>query len=231
MRIEKDELKKQIRKWIRQGYIQPDEIPSIDLYVEQVIRFMDQYLAGYKRGGEDKTLTKTMVNNYTKNELLPPTEKKRYNSDHIIFLILIYYMKSVISIGDIRTVLAPLVKDYEAENKRYSLTDLYRSMYELEKRQYFDTESSILKTLALSEKNFEDEEDEYLKNFIFLCLLGYDIFMKRKVMEHIIDSMQEEMKPADEDPVPESVPAKEKTPREKTEKRKTGSAKKPTEKE
>ena len=224
MKIEKEELKKQIRKWIRQGYIRPEEIPSIDLYVEQVIRFMDNYLSGYKRGEDDKTLTKTMVNNYTKNSLLPPTENKRYNSDHIVLLILIYYMKNVISISDIRTVLSPLVEDYAVEGKDdNALTELYKNMYELEKRQYFDTEDSILKTLALSEKKVEGEgeEDEYLKNFIFLCLLGYDVFMKRKVMEHIIDSMQAERSRAAE----EKKAAEEKAARAKAAKAKTAKPK------
>ncbi len=196
MEIIKNDLKKQMRTWIRQGYIQPEEIPNIDLYVEQVIRFMDKYLSGYKRGEDDKTLTKTMVNNYTKNELLPPTDKKRYGSDHVILLILIYYMKNVISISDIRTVLGPLVDTCSQEGKEGYLTEIYKEMYDLEKHQYFNSENSILKTLDLAQRGMEGKDDEYLKNLIFLCLLGYDIFVKRKVMEHIIDTMAQEREAA-----------------------------------
>ena len=207
MKIDRTELKKQLRKWIRQGYIQPEEIPDIDLYVEQLIRFMDRFLSGYKRSEDDKTLTKTMVNNYTKNELIPPSNNKRYGSDHVILLILIYYMKNVISISDIRTVLEPLVQDYEkGEGRKYSLEEIYKTLYGFEKQQYFNTENSILKTLELAEKNSGAGEDEYLNNFLFLCLLGYDIFTKRKMMEHIIDSMREER---------EEKPAKEKKPPKK----------------
>lgn len=195
MDIDKEDIKNQIRQWIKQGYVQPDEIPKVELYAEQVTTFMDRYLSGYKRSEEDKTLTKTMINNYTKNDLLPPPVKKRYNADHIILLIIIYYMKNVISIGDIKTLFEPLLNEFYDEGNSGGdtmdtpLMDMYESLYKLEKKQYFETEKSILKTLDISEADYPEKENKYLKNFIFLSLLGYDIFIKRKVMEHLIDDM------------------------------------------
>ena len=64
-------------------YITPDEIPQIDLYMDQVTTFMDEHLRSSKRFEEDKILTKTMINNYTKNNLLPPPVKKKYSSEHM----------------------------------------------------------------------------------------------------------------------------------------------------
>ena len=52
-------------------YVQPGEVPGIDLYMDQVTKFMDERLETMKRRGDDKLLTKTMINNYTKNDLLP----------------------------------------------------------------------------------------------------------------------------------------------------------------
>ncbi len=193
MKIEKEELKKQIRDLIRRGYLQPSEVPNIDLYIEQVIQLLDRYLSSYKRTDEEKTLTKTMVNNYTKNGLLPPPEKKRYNRDHIILLLLVYYMKSVLSISDIQALVDPLVRDYyQGREDDDTLMKVYETLYDLEKRQYFESQNSILKTLELSKRNTGDKDDEYLHNFVFLCLMGYDIFIKKKMMEHIIDDMQKE---------------------------------------
>ena len=195
MDIDKEHIKRQIREWVKQGYVRPDEIPKVELYAEQVTTFMDRYLSGYKRSDEDKTLTKTMINNYTKNDLLPPPVKKRYNADHIILLIIIYYMKNVISIGDIKSLFVPLLDEFysdgngDAGTHATPLMDMYESLYKLEKKQYFETEKSILKTLELSETDYPEKDNEYLKNFIFLSLLGYDIFTKRKVMEHLIDEM------------------------------------------
>ena len=96
-----DELKNQIGQWLDLGYIAPEDIPSIELYMDQVTTFMDRYLSKNKRTEEDKTLTKTMINNYTKNDLLPPPNKKRYSKEHIILLIYIYYFKNVVTINDI----------------------------------------------------------------------------------------------------------------------------------
>ena len=90
MDIQKESLKKQIRELIKLGYIVPDDIPAIELYMDQVTTFMDKHLSQNKRRDEDKTLTKTMINNYTKNDVLPPPEKKRYTKEHIILLIYIY---------------------------------------------------------------------------------------------------------------------------------------------
>ena len=58
------------------GYVKPEDIPNIDLYMDQVTTFMEAQLAHSKRYKDDKILTKTMINNYAKNKLLPPPEKK-----------------------------------------------------------------------------------------------------------------------------------------------------------
>ncbi len=195
MDIQKESLKKQIRELIKLGYIVPDDIPAIDLYMDQVTTFMDKHLSQNKRKDEDKTLTKTMINNYTKNNVLPPPEKKRYSKEHIILLIYIYYLKNVVSINDIQTILSPLIEShFDNPKAKYSLEDVYSSLYDLVKYQYFNVERSVIKTYELSEKDFPGSEDAYLKNLTFLSLLGYDIFMKKKLMEHIIDDMAEEQR-------------------------------------
>ena len=64
--------------------IPPEDIPDIGLYMDQVTTLMDTRLAGSKRYPDDKILTKTMINNYTKNHLLPPSDKKKYSREHVI---------------------------------------------------------------------------------------------------------------------------------------------------
>lgn len=64
-------------------YIKPKDLPNIDLYMDQVTTFMDSQLAVSKRHPEDKILTKTMINNYAKNNLLPPPVKKKYSREHL----------------------------------------------------------------------------------------------------------------------------------------------------
>ena len=86
-------------------YINPESIPNIELYMDQVTSFIDGQLAGSKRSEDDKLLTKTMINNYTKNDLLPPPVKKKYSKEHLLCLIFIYYLKNILSINDIHSIL------------------------------------------------------------------------------------------------------------------------------
>lgn len=78
-------------------YIKPDDIPNIDLYMDQVTTFMDAQLSTAKRYPEDKVLTKTMINNYAKNRLLPAPDKKKYSKEHVLILIFIYYFKGFLN--------------------------------------------------------------------------------------------------------------------------------------
>ena len=94
-------------------HIHTNDIPGIDLYMDQVTTFLQDNLRGLSRDPEgDKFLTKTMINNYVKNKVLFPPVKKKYNREHIMLLIVIYYMKSFLSIGDIRSVIGPIMDRY-----------------------------------------------------------------------------------------------------------------------
>ena len=88
-------------------------------------------------------------------------------------------------------MLDPLLDDYyDNPEADHSLDEIYSSLYNMEKYQYFNIENSIIKAYELSEKDWSD--NQYLRRLNFLSLLGYDIFLKRKLMEHIIDDMAKE---------------------------------------
>ena len=99
MECEEENVDKRVRDGIlsviedmkRIDYIKPEDVPNIDLYMDQVTTFMDKHLETTRRYSEDKLLTKTMINNYTKNNLLPSPNKKKYSKDHMYMLIFIYY--------------------------------------------------------------------------------------------------------------------------------------------
>ena len=182
-------LKKHIRELIRLDFITPDEIPGMELYMDQLTRYMDKHLGSTLRDESDKALTKTMINNYTKNKLIPPPEKKRYSRKHLILLIYIYYLKNVVSINDIRRILGPMIENDFSED---DIIEMYDSIFEMEKLQYFNTEASVIKSSQIVDKKLPDNDDEYLKKMAFIYLLGYDIFMKKRLMEKLIDELPEE---------------------------------------
>ena len=75
------------------NYIKPGDVPNINLYMDQVTTFMYEHLHDTKRTEDDKVLTKTMINNYAKNNLLPSPVKKKYSKEHIYILTFIYYFR------------------------------------------------------------------------------------------------------------------------------------------
>ena len=91
----KDMLNSILESISRISYIKPEEIPEIDLYMDQVTTFMESHLSSSRRHEGDKILTKTMINNYAKNNLLPPPVKKKYSKEHLLMLTFIYYLKNI----------------------------------------------------------------------------------------------------------------------------------------
>lgn len=187
----KRNLEELIEELKRISYIKPQEIPNIELYMDQVTTFMDQHLESTKRYTEDKLLTKTMINNYTKNNLLPSPQKKKYSKDHMFLLIFIYYLKNILSITDIQVLLNPLTEMFFGGKGEIKLEEIYEELYQIEKKQSYSVAKDIAKKASVSETTFSDvkgeREREYLKNFSYACMLCYDIYMKRQMLEHLID--------------------------------------------
>ena len=183
------ELKRKIRSKLRLEYIRPEEIPEIELYMDQVTRYMEQQLGANRRNEEDKVLTRTMINNYTRNHLMSAPDRKRYSRAHIVQLIYIYYLKNVLAINDIRKILEPLQEQKPLDQR---MMEIYQDIYELEKPQYFNIEASTVKAASLVDKKFSPEKDPYLNKMAFIYLLAYDMFSKKRLIEKLIDEMDEE---------------------------------------
>ena len=83
-----------------------DEIPDIDLYMDQLLVYIDKVLAPLSVNQQEKALTTSMVNNYVKQGVLPATVKKRYSRDHVVILIEICLAKQLYSIGEIGKLIA-----------------------------------------------------------------------------------------------------------------------------
>lgn len=192
-----DELVQELLERLKKlNYIHTRDIPNIELYMDQVTTFMDQHLSGGKRHDEDKVLTKTMINNYAKNDLLPPPVKKKYSRDHLILLAFIYYFKGFLSIGDIQVLLAPLSEKYFTEDHD-KLDHIYNEIVKIEKLQLLELCKEVEAREELSKrafKNAPEDEREYLQLFSFVCMLSFDVYLKKQMIEQIIDEMREEKK-------------------------------------
>ncbi len=172
-------------------YVKPEDIPNIDLYMDQITTFMDSQLEHSKRYESDKILTKTMINNYAKNNLLPPPEKKKYSKEHVLMLIFIYYFKNILSISDIQSVLNPITEKYFGNGDNgISLQDIYSEVFSLEHQETQNIMKDLAKKFSTSMKTFpetEGEDAELLRTFSLVCMLSYDVYIKKAIIERIID--------------------------------------------
>ncbi len=187
----KEMLNQMIKEMKESEYIRLEAIPDINLYMDQVTTFMDEHLAKSRRHPDDKILTKTMINNYAKNRLLPPPEKKKYSKEHMLLLIFIYYFKGILSISDIQTLLGPLTERFFAGSAgALTLADIYQEVFSLERPQIEKLCLDVQEKYAMSTTIFTDvpeEEQEELQFFALICLLGFDVYMKKQMIERMLD--------------------------------------------
>lgn len=209
-----EELRELLNRLKSISYVKPEELPNIDLYMDQVTTFMDFHLESSKRYSEDKLLTKTMINNYTKNELLPPPNKKKYSKDHMYLLILIYYLKGVLSITDIQSVLKPFNEAFFGGAGEVPFEKVYEEIFSIQKAQSDAVAKDVARKWRAVQGSYADvndkEQQEFLRELSLVCMLSFDVYMKKQLIEQIIDK----------EFAPQRAQAEEKSKEEKVEKSK-----------
>ncbi len=163
--------------------VELSKIPNINLYMDQALTFMNENL--YQRNPQDKTLTKSMINNYVKNNLIPKPENKKYFPQHIIALIYIFYMKQILSLDDVKSICNSYMANH-FEND--DMAELYKVFLEIEKEDAKNMEGEI-KALAsnlYSNKSCEKfDEDEKL--FLLISLLSSRANTYKIMIEKLLD--------------------------------------------
>ena len=190
-------------------FLTSSDIPNIDLYMDQVTSFMEKELASTKRSEEDKILTKTMINNYAKGNLLPAPIKKKYSKEHLLVLIFIYYFKNILTMKDIETLLTPITDKYFHTDSDITIADIYDEIYNFKDEHNDIIQKDILAMYEQSTKVFldvADEERESLQLFSLICTLCLDVYVKKMLIESLIDQIPSKK---------EEEPTKEKKKKEK----------------
>lgn len=179
-------------------HIDVNDIPKIDLYMDQVTTFMESRLGSMKRYEDDKILTKTMINNYAKNNLLPSPVKKKYSQEHIILLVFIYYFKNLLNFNDIETILSYITENHFGK-ENLPLSNIYTEIFSLEHQQKKNLKSDVKAKFETASQSFNTVEDEKEKNdlqlFAFICELAFDVYMKKRMIEQLTDELRSENPP------------------------------------
>lgn len=195
MQIDTKELLDNImERFDRIHYVKLEEIPNIDLYMDQVTTFMDKNLRKSSRHpGEDKVMTKTMINNYAKNDLLPPPVKKKYSKEHMLVLIFIYYYKEILSISDIQILLEPITKKFFDRDEDFNIQSIYDEVFSVGYEQVDALKQHVKEEYEQAMGTFEDAPEDsrdFLKLFSFICFLSFDVYMKKMMIQKLIDEIR-----------------------------------------
>lgn len=174
------------------------DIPNIDLYMDQVTTFMDDHLGVLKRNEEGKMLTKTMINNYSKCQLLPPTNKKKYSRNHMLLLLLIYSLKPTLSIPDIQSLLEPLKNITLKDDTEIPLEKFYDTLVTEQFKHYDNFAEEVTETIDISKHIFTDvpsNDKETLAIITTAYLLSMQASMQKYLATQLIDTY---LKPEEE---------------------------------
>lgn len=165
------------------------DIPKIDLYMDQVTTFMDQALAPYKRSSDGKVLTKTMINNYTKAKVLPPPVKKKYGRTHIMLLIVIFHLKSVLSIKDIAALFQPIFALPTKEDAEKQTEKIYAGFIYLQKATltYMQASAEGIIDDTLFQQEIMADYDEEMKKIMLILLLAIRANAEKHLAEKVLD--------------------------------------------
>ena len=176
MEVNKGSLGKIISSTVNQNRLEPDQIPELDLYIDQILMLFEDKLGETRRREKDKILTKSMVNNYSKEKLISPTKGKKYSREQIIRILMICYLKQVLSIQDIKKILSFLEGEEEIQ-QTYQF--LLQEKQKVTGQIFLDAEESFI-------GKDDVKPMDAMKLIIHLSLLSS---YTRRVSEALIDTL------------------------------------------
>lgn len=167
-----------------------EQIPQIDLYMDQVMSLFDQYLNLHKRNDKESTLTKTMINNYVKAKILTPVINKKYNRTQIVLLVIIYKLKQILSLEDIKTVLNDFLillnNDFELHSKLlFEIYNFYIENICIQSVEFNKVNQII--TDHIFENDKLQQYSQQTQKLLVILLSVQIATIQKKVVENLID--------------------------------------------
>jgi len=167
-----------------------EDIPGIDLYMDQVIQLFEKSFGSSTRNDEDKVLTKTMINNYAKGKLFFPIKNKKYSKEHLILISLIYQLKGGLSIQDIKQTLGGISD--RAESGELELEQFYQSYLNLHGKNIEIFNENVLKTekdVHAEVLKLDADNSEELETVLLIASLINISNFYRRTAEKLVDQL------------------------------------------
>lgn len=184
-------IKKSLENWLNQlnhfSFTSYESLPDIDLYMDQIINYLDKQLYVFQTTSTDKQITPSMINNYVKGNVIPSPISKRYNKEHIAQIDEVCTLKQVLTLAEVKQIednryLDKTIKSdiFNSFNKLNSskinsaVTDAFKSLNNIDEN---DTEALI--NLALDFSLTANAYISIAKRILFLAR-SYELINKNK---------------------------------------------------
>ena len=165
-----------------------DRMPELELYMDQVITFMEKQLAFYRRTPQSKMLTSSMINNYVKEALLHRPVNKRYNRMHLAELMVVSMLKPILTMADISDLKQSLVSA--------APEDLYENFISAQTEAFREVGQQVAQ-LCASETTRDDVHLALLAMQLALRANAYRVAAEH-LLELLVPEKTEEPKPSKE---------------------------------
>lgn len=179
--MKKNEFDDIVEKVANRSDIVSQEIPDLDLYMDQIMTLFDQHLDDNKRYEDDKLLTKTMINNYSKAKLISPVKGKKYTKEQIIQMLMIYYLKNSLTIQEIKKILIPIY------DHKSCLTDIYDQFLQIKDKQNQNLKQFIKDQIGFEHLDIEKDEDR----LVIIMLLSNLSYYLTSIVELMVDEIED----------------------------------------
>lgn len=215
-------VKQTVEDFIESGVVDPNAFPDMELYMDQAVAFINKHLAIYKEDptdAKDLVMTKTMIGNYAKHNMIPRPKNKKYTREHLVLLTLIFYLKGTFQMEEIEHLMKPLIDNYNSEfDDKYDFLGIYSSIVEIYKEEQENLLDQVTSDLRKIKKGLMDREmtdDDMSELFMLIVNLSLRAdaqkFLAQKLMNEYF--MKEEKAP--KAPRPPKAPKAPKPPKEK----------------
>lgn len=172
-----------------------EDIPDLNLYMDQVIQLFENEFADSKRNDDEKILTKTMINNYAKGKLFFPVKNKKYSSEHLMLISMIYQMKGALSINDVKQTLEKLNK--KVTDQEIHLQEFYKSFLQLDKDNVDQFTKALNEHSDAVQKEvlrLGDDDKGYIEQLLMITVLTNMSNYYRRAAEQLVDAIGNEQK-------------------------------------
>ena len=145
-----------------------EDFPSIELYMDQVVALLNEYLGIFIAPKGDMQITSTMINNYVKLKTIPAPVKKRYSKKHLAYLVMVCVLKQTLNMSTISSIIPPHLEDDELKRVYDSFVINHSKAYSYVSDQIY----------SVAQRFLEDEEstEEKLENLVLQVAVSANIF-------------------------------------------------------